>query len=186
MATARVYGQFIQQLVAQGLTTVDVQVNRRAGYDDPVEATYFEDLPIERDASGYVGDPPEWHDGVGYYVDVEYTESGAGGYVDVVIGKRYEAVAETLDLEISQSSTNKTQNVARVSLKVENTMGIEVGSDEAFLTPIRDADNEMVTGEEELHITGSWEEGAAVVIKQTHHQPATILCLTANVGVSRT
>lgn len=181
----------LHPFLSLGWTTVDAVVDIRplltlTGLTEltPMDGI-FEDLPIQHYTDVQDFDPAV--EGSSYFVEIPInvpTDEGAVT-VPIALGKRYDAVMETLDLEISTQSTNKTQSAARITLRVEDTVGIEVGTNENFLTPIRDVDTDLITAEEELNIVGNWDGGASVVIKQSHPLPATILCLTANIGVSR-
>ena len=180
--TIRVSGRSLLPYVKLGYETVDVVLSRADG-----RYSVSTGVAIQRDAS-YMAELA-WWTGVGYFIEVDvptalWTAVDGAVPMQVLVGKKYTAVAETLDLEISQQSTNKMQGSARVTLKVEQTVGLEVGGDPDYLHPIRDVDTELVTGEEELFVAGNWEGGASVVMQQASPLPATILCLTANVNVS--
>jgi hypothetical protein len=101
------------------------------------------------------------------------------------VGLAYEAIAETLDLEISQESVNKTTSVARVTMRVEDTVGAEYGSNEDYMTPLRDEDTTLLSGEVELNIASGWQDNGRVVMRQSKPLPATIQCVTVTTGISR-
>ena len=182
----------LHPFVSAGIGSVDAVVDIAAlvgiaGFENITAMDgVFEDLPIQY----YTDVDPPFDVATyksSYFVEIPLDIPDDIGIVvlPIYLGNKFAAVMETLDLEISTQSTNKTQSVARVTLRVEDCIGIEVGTDEYYLTPIRDVDTDLLTAEEELNIAGNGDGGASIVIKQSHPLPATILCLTANIGVSR-
>lgn len=101
----------------------------------------------------------------------------------VIVGLPYDPEIETLRPTDVRMQLN-AKNVARVTLRVENTRGLSFGPPgrEIYLYKDRlstagDGPPALVTGDIPLNTAGSWNEVGATLIKGTPGLPATILAI---------
>lgn len=91
-------------------------------------------------------------------------------------GLGYSSVIETLNPEYPAGSTaqGRLKRVASVTLRAEDTIGIEVGPTIDDLTPARQCLTEMVTGDISVNVTPRWNTNGRITIRQTNPWPMSI------------
>jgi hypothetical protein len=103
---------------------------------------------------------------------------------EAIVGLPYEAVIETLPLGQGGqlgSPRGKPQAIGPISVGVLNTRGIEVGTREGDLFPVKERLDEdwnmptpLLSGFYHIGGTPSWGDDATVIIRQRHPLPMTI------------
>lgn len=120
----------------------------------------------------------------------------------VHVGLEYDAVIETLDLDLGEvrglgSVQGRQKSVSNVTLRVENTRGIWVGGvdsdrDSGKLVEYKQRSTEawdeaiqLYTGDLDITPMWDWSRGANVVVKQFDPLPMTILAVMPEVTIGR-
>lgn len=93
---------------------------------------------------------------------------------------------ETLDIDTPQGSSlsDKKKNISRVTLFVESSRGIFVGTDETNLTEVKvredepyDAPVALATGTVDLNIASEWNSKGSIFIRQIDPVPLSVLAV---------
>lgn len=103
----------------------------------------------------------------------------------VAIGLAYKAQLQTLYLDTGEPTIQgKRKNIIAMSMRVDQTRGLEAGPTFDDLTAYKDRDLntigqpiELFTGDQRLIIGGGWSTEAQMCVEQTNPLPATILGL---------
>jgi hypothetical protein len=102
----------------------------------------------------------------------------------VHVGLPFVGELETLALELeSQDGTTqgRKKKVARVTLRVMNTRGLEAGPTETELTPLSYRDEGLATGDFDVVVAPHWNTDGRVFVRQTAPLPATVLAIIPEV-----
>lgn len=103
----------------------------------------------------------------------------------VTVGLAYTAQLQTLYLDTGEPTIQgKRKNIIAMSMRVDQTRGLEAGPTFDDLTAYKDRDLntigqpiELFTGDQRLTIGGGWSTEAQMCVEQTNPLPATILGL---------
>lgn len=102
----------------------------------------------------------------------------------VIVGLPYSADLQTLPMDVPGVATvqGKRKSISAVTLRLENTRGLKVGPDQQNLTEIKERIREnygqptpLITGDERVVISPSWNTQGSIWIRQDQPLPATIL-----------
>lgn len=111
-------------------------------------------------------------------------------YSVVHIGLPYVCDVETLDVNIfgRESIRDTAKNIPRISVVLQDTRGLQVGSDENHLEEIinRDTENydeatQMINGVGKVYATNTWDSKGRIFMRQSYPLPATILAVSPSV-----
>jgi hypothetical protein len=121
-----------------------------------------------------------------------------GTYTKIHAGLPYTSDLETLRLEVRDARVGGTQQgrksrIVKVVVRVDNSLGGQIGPDVAQLEPIiyRDATDLMdttpplLTGDIEVNFTGGYSRLGIILIRQEQPLPLTVLSLMPQTEVTR-
>ena len=110
------------------------------------------------------------------------------GVTSAAIGFGYTSQMQTLRLEagsVDGTSQGKIKRIHAVTLRLDKTVGIEVGTDENNLDRIFFRDSSMsmdtavplFTGDKEIEFPGGYDDDAKIFVRQTQPLPMTVLAI---------
>jgi len=112
-------------------------------------------------------------------------------YGKVRVGIRYTAELETLDLDVQSdkgSAQGRRKKLPKITMRLENSFGGEVGPDSSNTYPIReekdaseDYHNDLFTGDKEL-AGNNWDKNGRVYVKAQYY-PITVLGIIPEVVI---
>lgn len=111
-------------------------------------------------------------------------------YAVVHIGLPFVCDLETLDINVvgRESIRDTAKNIPRISVTLQDTRGIQVGSDEDHLEEVinRDTENydaatQMINGVAKVYAANTWDSKGRIFIRQAKPLPATILAVSPSV-----
>jgi hypothetical protein len=103
---------------------------------------------------------------------------------NVTVGLPYEALIETLPPAIAAEGTSqgKRQTTGTVVVRMDSTRGIEVGSSEQAIFPVKFRTDELLgqptrlfSGDKEVQVAATWSRGGSIIIRQRQPLPMTVL-----------
>jgi len=109
-----------------------------------------------------------------------------------VIGLGYEGLLKTLPIETGSTPTaqGKRKNIHAVTLRVDKARGLEIGSTEATLRPVKipnwQDDGQLMTGDMRMVTDPNWQELGQYYVRQTKPYAATVLGFIPELSVGDT
>lgn len=111
----------------------------------------------------------------------------------VHVGLRYTCDLETLDVDFSDQSGSiqgRKKKIGKVTMKLLNSRGLEVGPDLTRLTPVKFREFEgfseatqLFTGDKQVTIDQRWGSNSQVSIRQKYPLPLTVLAVIPEVVI---
>src|SRR5258708_760656 len=113
---------------------------------------------------------------------------------EIHVGLAYMAQLQTLYLDIGEPTVQgKRKNIVAMTMRVDQTRGLEAGQTFDDLTSYKDRDLntigrpiELFTGDQRMSIGGGWTVGGQICIQQSNPLPATILGVIPEIQVGDT